>query len=57
MDTTFKNAFEFKVIYVFTIDDQAHKGPMPSASTTLEHLSFMKSLHGSNCSIPAGSFL
>lgn len=29
MDTTFKNALEFKVIYVFTIDDQAHKGPMP----------------------------
>ena len=29
MDTTFKNAFEFKVIYVFTIDDQAHKVPMP----------------------------
>lgn len=29
MDTTFKNAFEFKVIYVFTIDDQSHKGPMP----------------------------
>ena len=29
MDTTFKNAFEFKVIYVFTIDDQANKGPMP----------------------------
>lgn len=26
MDATFKNAFEFKVIYVFTIDDQTHKG-------------------------------
>lgn len=25
MDTTFKNAFEFKVIYVFTIDDQAQR--------------------------------
>lgn len=24
MDATFKNAFEFKVIYVFTIDDQTH---------------------------------
>ena len=25
MDATFKNAFEFKVIYVFTIDDEMPK--------------------------------
>ena len=26
MDNNFKNAFEYKVIYVFTIEDDAHKG-------------------------------
>ena len=25
-DTDFKNAFEYKVIYVFSIDDENHKG-------------------------------
>lgn len=35
MNTTFKNAFEFKVIYVFTIDDQAHKGLVKIGDATL----------------------
>lgn len=35
MDTTFKNAFEFKVIYVFTIDDQVHKGLVKIGDATL----------------------
>ena len=35
MDITFKNAFEFKVIYVFTIDDQAHKGLVKIGDATL----------------------
>ena len=35
MSTTFKNAFEFKVIYVFTIDDQAHKGLVKIGDATL----------------------
>ena len=35
MDTAFKNAFEYKVIYVFTIDDQAHKGLVKIGDATL----------------------
>lgn len=35
MDTTFKNAFEYKVIYVFTIDDQAHNGLVKIGDATL----------------------
>lgn len=35
MDATFKNAFEFKVIYVFTIDDQTHKGMVKIGDATL----------------------
>ena len=35
MDTTFKNTFEFKVIYVFTIDDQVHKGLVKIGDATL----------------------
>lgn len=35
MDTTFKNAFEFKVIYVFTIDDPVHRGLVKIGDATL----------------------
>lgn len=35
MDTNFKNAFEYKVIYVFTIDDEAHKGLVKIGDATL----------------------
>ena len=35
MDTAFKNAFEYKVIYVFTIDDKAHKGLVKIGDATL----------------------
>ena len=35
MNITFKNAFEFKVIYVFTIDDPTHKGLVKIGDATL----------------------
>ena len=35
MDTTFKNAFEYKVVYVFTINDQDHKGLVKIGDATL----------------------
>lgn len=35
MDTAFKNAFEYKVIYVFTIDDPAHEGLVKIGDATL----------------------
>ena len=35
MDTTFKNAFEYKVIYIFTIDDQVHNGLVKIGDATL----------------------
>ncbi len=35
MDTAFKNAFEYKVIYVFTIADEAHKGLLKIGDATL----------------------
>ena len=35
MDTTFKSAFEYKVVYVFTINDQAHKGLVKIGDATL----------------------
>ena len=35
MDATFKNAFEFKVIYVFTIDDQTLEQPRPTCRTRI----------------------
>ena len=35
MDTAFKNAFEYKVIYVFTIADKAHKGLLKIGDATL----------------------
>ena len=35
MDTAFKNAFEYKVIYAFTIEDEAHRGLMKIGDATL----------------------
>ena len=35
MDNNFKNAFEYKVIYVFTIEDDAHKGLVKIGDATL----------------------
>ena len=35
MDTTFKSSYEYKVVYVFTIDDQAHKGLVKIGDATL----------------------
>lgn len=35
MDKTFKNSFEYKVIYVFTIEDEAHKGLVKIGDATL----------------------
>lgn len=35
MDTAFKNAFEYKVIYVFTIEDEAHRGLLKIGDATL----------------------
>lgn len=35
MDTGFKNAFEYKVIYVFTIEDELHKGLVKIGDATL----------------------
>ena len=35
MDTSFKNAFEYKVIYVFTINDTPHKGLVKIGDATL----------------------
>ncbi|WP_342598785.1 Eco57I restriction-modification methylase domain-containing protein [Psychrobacillus sp. FSL H8-0483] len=35
MDNSFKNAFEYKVIYVFTIDDGAHKDLVKIGDATL----------------------
>lgn len=35
MDTAFKSAFEYKIIYVFTIDDPVHKGYVKIGDTTL----------------------
>src|SRR4051794_40194281 len=35
MDNSFKNSFEYKVIYVFTIDDDAHKGLVKIGDATL----------------------
>ena len=35
-ETAFKNAFEYKVVYVFTIDDQAHKGLVKIGDATLQ---------------------
>lgn len=35
MDIAFKNAFEYKVIYVFTIEDEAHKGLLKIGDATL----------------------
>lgn len=36
MDNSFKNAFEYKVIYVFTIDDEAHKGLVKIGDATVK---------------------
>lgn len=35
MDTGFKNAFEYKVIYAFTIEDELHKGLVKIGDATL----------------------
>lgn len=35
MDTKFKKAFEYKVIYIFTIDDELHKGLLKIGDATL----------------------
>lgn len=35
MNTNFKNSFEYKVIYVFTIEDEAHKGLVKIGDATL----------------------
>ncbi len=35
MEITFKNAFEYKVIYVFTIEDEVHKGLVKIGDATL----------------------
>lgn len=35
MDTNFKNAFEYKVIYVFTIEDEVHRGLVKIGDATL----------------------
>ena len=35
MDAAFKNAFEYKVIYVFAIDDPAHKGLLKIGDATV----------------------
>lgn len=35
MDNSFKNAFEYKVIYIFTIDDNAHKDLVKIGDATL----------------------
>lgn len=35
MDNSFKNAFEYKVVYVFTIEDEAHKGYVKIGDATL----------------------
>lgn len=36
MDTKFKNAFEYKVIYIFQIDDETHKGFLKIGDATLQ---------------------
>ena len=36
MDNSFKNAFEYKVIYVFTIEDEAHKGLVKIGDATVK---------------------
>lgn len=35
MEITFKNSFEYKVIYVFTIEDETHKGLLKIGDATL----------------------
>jgi len=35
-DNSFKNVFEYKVIYVFTIEDEAHKGLVKIGDATVK---------------------
>ena len=41
METVFGTAFEYKLIYVFAINDEAHKGLLKIGDTTIQTLPLM----------------